>query len=264
MTNVISFPGLGLGPWEINRVAFTIFGKDIFWYGVIIALGFLLGMLLALYVAKKVSLSSDNIYDVVLYCTPSAVVCARLYYVLFNLEEYDTFMEAIAIWNGGIAIYGAIIGAVLTAVLYARIKRINTGDLLDAGLMGVIVGQIVGRWGNFVNAEAYGGVTDSVFGMMIEGVGCVHPTFLYESVWNLAALIILLFVVNKRRFSGQVAYSYAILYGVGRFMIEGLRMDSLYLGDFRVSQLVAVLSVIMGVTGLCINFANMRKKNSKS
>lgn len=263
MTNVISFPGLGLGPWEINRVAFALFGKDIYWYGVIIAVGFLLGLIVALYVAKKVNITSDSIYDMVLYCTPVAVICARVYYVVFNAKEYKTFGEMIAVWNGGIAIYGAVIGAVVTAIVYSRIKKINTGDLVDAGIMGVITGQIAGRWGNFVNAEAYGYHTESVFRMLIEGVGCVHPTFLYESMWNLVSLIILFFVVNKRKFSGQVIFTYAILYGAGRFVIEGLRTDSLYLGVFRVSQLVAVISIALGMAGLWINFYNMKKKQSK-
>lgn len=261
MTNTISFPGLGLGPWEISRVAFTLFGKDIYWYGVIIAIGFLLGIIVALNVAKKVNITNDNIFDLVLYCTPVAVVCARIYYVVFNIKEYDSFMEMIAIWEGGIAIYGAIIGAVVTAFVYSKIKNISTGDLFDAGLMGVITGQIVGRWGNFVNAEAYGYSTDSVFRMMIEGVGTVHPTFLYESVWNLVSLVILFFVVNKRRFSGQVAYTYALLYGIGRFMIEALRTDSLYMGVFRVSQLVAIASVVIGMAGIWINIKNISKNN---
>lgn len=262
MTNTISFPGLNLGPWEIDRVAFNFFGKDIYWYGVIIAIGFMLGIFVALNVAKKVNITSDNVFDLVLYCTPVAVICARVYYVVFNLKEYDSFMDMIAIWEGGIAIYGAIIGAVGTAFIYSRIKKINTGDLFDAGLMGVITGQIVGRWGNFVNAEAYGYNTDSLFRMMIEGVGEVHPTFLYESMWNLVSLIILFFVIKKRRFSGQAAYTYAILYGIGRFMIESLRTDSLYLGDFRVSQLVAILSIVIGVTGLCVNFISLRKNTT--
>lgn len=264
MTNTISFPGLGLGPWEISRVAFTLFGKDIYWYGVIIAIGFLLGIIVALNVAKKVNITSDNIFDLVLYCTPVAVICARAYYVAFNAGEYDSFMEIIAIWEGGIAIYGAIIGAVVTAFVYSKAKKLSTGDLFDAGLMGVITGQIAGRWGNFVNAEAYGYHTDSLFRMMIEGVGTVHPTFLYESVWNLVSLILLYFVVKKRRFSGQVAYTYALLYGVGRFMIEGLRTDSLYMGDFRVSQLVALASVVIGIAGIWINLKNISKNEINS
>jgi len=264
MTNVISFPGLGLGPWEINRVAFTLLGKDIYWYGVIIAVGFLLGLIVALYVAKKVNITSDSIYDMVLYCTPVAVICARVYYVVFNIREYDSFMEMIAIWEGGIAIYGAIIGAVVTAFVYSKVKKINTGDLFDAGLMGVITGQIVGRWGNFVNAEAYGYNTDSLFRMMIEGVGSVHPTFLYESVWNLLALIVLFFVVKRRHFSGQAAYTYAVLYGVGRFMIEALRTDSLYMGVFRVSQVVSVASVIIGFIGIWVNLKNIRENKINS
>ena len=264
MTNTISFPGLHLGPWEINRVAFTIFDKDIYWYGIIIAIGFILGMIVALYQAKKTSLTSDNVYDMVLYCTPVAVICARIYYVVFNMKEYNSFSELIAIWEGGIAIYGAIIGAVITAFVYSKVKKISTGDLFDVGLMGVITGQIVGRWGNFVNAEAYGYHTSSLFRMLIEGVGSVHPTFLYESVWNAFGLVILFVVMKKRRFSGQTAYTYAIIYGVGRFVVEALRTDSLYLGVFRVSQIVALLSVAIGVAGLVINFRNIRKNEINS
>ncbi len=262
--HTIAFPGLGLGPFEIDRVAFTIFDKDIYWYGIIIALGFLMGIVIALRYAKRCNLTNDNIFDIVLVCAPVGIICARLYYVLFNLSDYESFSDVIAVWEGGLAIYGGIIGASLAAIVYCKVKKVHPMDMFDIGFMGIVTGQIIGRWGNFINAEAYGYETDSFVRMYIKGVGEVHPTFLYESLWNTALLCVLIYTVKNRKFKGQVFLTYVIGYGLGRFIIEGLRTDSLYIGDFRVSQLVALVSFVAGIIVYTIMMKKVAKKSRET
>lgn len=263
----IEFPRLGLH-FNIDPVAFCIGGKDIYWYGIIIAIGFAVAVVAAVYLAKKNNLSPDLIYDMVIFGTPSAIVCARLYYVAFEWKDYVSDpAEIIKIWHGGIAIYGAIIGAVVSTFVYCRVKKLNLPLVFDIGGVGLVIGQIFGRWGNFVNQEAFGTNTTSVFGMTgnvikstltqmaADGINVnpsvpVHPTFLYESCWNVLVLAVMAAVFRKKKFDGQVFLTYIVLYGLGRFFIEGLRTDSLYIGQIRISQLVAAVTFFVAAAVL--------------
>lgn len=258
MEHVIGFPGLGL-EFTINRVAFSILGKDIYWYGIIICIGFLVA---AAYVSRRTvqfGYSLDNLYDLLILCVPIAIVCARLYYVFFEWGAYkDNPVEIFAIWHGGLAIYGGIIGAVLTIYFYGKHKHLNIPGMLDIAATGLIIGQIFGRWGNFFNAEAFGGSTSLPWGMTIDGGDPVHPTFLYESVWNLIGLALLHVCCKKRHFKGEIFLIYAAWYGFGRFWIEGLRTDSLYIPGtpLRVSQVLAGVSCLVALVLLVLGRKN--------
>jgi len=252
--NTISFPGLGLGPFKINE-SFQFFGLTIHYYGVIIGMGILLAYTFALRTCHKHNLTKDNITDILLYGLPSSIVCARLYYVVFEIEQFESFWDIFKIWNGGIAIYGAVIGAVTSTCIYCKVKKINVFNSLDIGAFGLLIGQICGRWGNFVNAEAFGSPTSLPWGMKISEISqnlLFHPTFLYESLWNLCVFIILLLRRDKRKFDGEVFFGYIALYGLGRLWIEGLRTDSLYLGPIRISQLVALICIVAGFSIIII------------
>ncbi len=247
----ISFPNLGI---EINpsRVAFSVFGKDIYWYGLIIAVGFSLAVIYAMRRAKQFGLTDDHILDMLFAAVPTAIVCARLYYCVFEWELYaDNPISVLYIWEGGLAIYGGVIGAVIAVLLYSRIKKVPLGPLLDIGGLGLLIGQMIGRWGNFMNREAYGSLTDSFLKMGLTNASgevlYYHPTFLYESVWNLVGFVLLHFFSKKRKFDGEIFAGYLAWYGLGRAWIEGLRTDSLYLfgTGIRVSQLVAILSFVL-------------------
>ena len=185
--------------------------------------------------------------------TPVAVICARIYYCAFSWELYaDNPISVLYIWEGGIAIYGSVIGAVLGIVAFCKIKKIKIATVLDIVSLGFLIGQALGRWGNFFNREAFGAETESFFrmGLMKASTGAVtyyHPTFLYESVWNAAGFLLLHFLSKKRRFDGQIALGYLAWYGLGRAFIEGLRTDSLYIGSIRVSQLLAAVSCVVAV-----------------
>ena len=260
--NNISFPKLGLN-FDINPVLleFGFFG-GIHWYGIIIAAGILLALMYCSHVAKKEGETAQTITDTVIYSLPVAVICARTYYVIFSWDKYkDNFIDVFKIWEGGIAIYGAIIGAIIAATIYFKIKRLNVLKMYDICCLGLLIGQAVGRWGNFVNAEAYGGPCSYIWGMSINGGECVHPTFLYESLWNISGFIILSLLNKKRPFYGFTFFSYLFWYGLGRFFIEGLRADSLYMGNFRVSQIVALACVATGVALSTILFIKLKKKN---
>lgn len=276
----VAFPKLGI-KFNIERSAFSLFGMDVYWYGLIIALGLVMGTLCALLVCKKTKISKESIYDLVLYGLPSAIVGARLYYVIFKWDLYkNNLIDIFNLRGGGLAIYGGVIGAVISTYIYSRVKKINFLKLLDTGAPGLICGQMIGRWGNFFNQEAFGTNTSSLLGMTgtdiiselaeLKAQGfsvnpdmCVHPTFLYESLWNLCVLIIVMYVIFKKLdFDGKAFFTYISLYGLGRFFIEGLRVDSLYIGIFRVSQLVALLCVLAGV-GLII-YGNRKNKNAQS
>ncbi len=246
MQHLIEFPQLGLS-FTLNRVAFNLFGKDIYWYGIIIAIGFIVA---SFYLSKKTvqfGYKQDTLYDLLLLCLPIAIICARLYYVIFEWEQYkDNPISALYIWNGGLAIYGGIIGSFITIYLYGKKNKLNIAELLDIASCGIIIGQIFGRWGNFVNAEAFGGETSLPWGMSIDGAAPVHPTFFYESLWNLIGFIILHFCCKHRNFKGQIFLIYVAWYGFGRSIIEGLRTDSLYIPStpIRASQLLAFISWI--------------------
>lgn len=251
MENVISFPGLGLS-FNPSRVAFTVLGKDIYWYGIIIGVGFLLALTYGLWRAKQEKIDIDALLDVVLWTTPVAIVCARLYYVIFNPSLYHSFYDVIAIWNGGLAIYGGVIGAFVFGTWMCKVKKLKVFQIADLAALGFMIGQCIGRWGNFVNREAHGGLTDLPWGMELTIDGqrtIVHPTFFYESMWNLLGFWLLNKYYKKRKFDGEIFLLYAIWYGFGRFFIEGLRTDSLYFfgTGIRVSQMVAALSCVAGV-----------------
>ena len=265
MINVISFPGLGL-EFTINRVAFSIGNFNVYWYGIIIAIGLTLALLYGISECRKVGLNPDDFYNMVLICIPTAIICARIYYVIFSFDMYkNDLLSVFDIRNGGIAIYGGIIGTFLAIFIYCRIKHIKLGIPLDILAVGLLIGQAIGRWGNFVNAEAFGASTSLPWAMTIKSglyvaAKSVHPTFLYESLWNAIGIVVLLLFKKHKKFDGEVFALYMVWYGLGRMLIEGLRADSLYIGNLRVSQL---LSLIILVSGLLIIIIN-RLKNKKS
>ena len=255
----ISFPELGLS-FNPSRVAFSIGSKAIYWYGIIIAVGFLLAVIYAIKRSEQFGLTQDNIIDMLICAVPSAVVCARLYYCIFRWDLYrDNPISMLYVWEGGLAIYGGVIGAVLAVVIFTKVTKIRTAAMLDVGGLGLMIGQSIGRWGNFINREAHGGLTDSFLRMgLTDGAGAtvyVHPTFLYESLWNILGFVILHFYSKRRRYDGQIFVMYLGWYGLGRMFIEGLRTDSLYLGstNLRVSQLLAGLCVVFAVFFLFYN-----------
>jgi phosphatidylglycerol:prolipoprotein diacylglycerol transferase len=260
--NSISFPGLGLEIY-LRRYAFEVFGLKIYWYGVIIAFGFLLAVILALRSCRKYGLVPDNILDLVLFAAPTAIVFARLFYVVFSWDQYkDNLVDIIKIRDGGLAIYGGVIGALLVAWIYSRKAKLSFLQLADFGIPYLALGQGIGRWGNFVNQEAFGVPTTLPWrmnGNVINGYISnampsvdfsewgVHPTFLYESLWDIAVFLFLAYYRKKKKNDGEVLFFYLMLYGTGRAFIEGLRTDSLYLGSFRVSQLLSVVLLALGL-----------------
>ena len=245
MYGTISFPGLGLS-FNPSRVAFSIGSKPIYWYGIIIAAGFLLAVYYAMKRADQFGLTQDNIIDMLICAVPLAIIGARAYYCLFSWNLYkDDPIRVLYIWEGGLAIYGGVIGAVIGLFIYTKVKKVKTSAMLDIGGLGLLIGQSIGRWGNFMNREAFGAQTNSFLRMgLTDANGAtiyVHPTFLYESVWNAIGLLILHFYSKRRKFDGQIFLMYLGWYGLGRMFIEGLRTDSLYVGssNLRVSQLLA-------------------------
>lgn len=255
----ISFPSLGLS-FNPSRVAFSIGGKHFYWYGVIIAVGFLLAVVYAARRCKQFGITQDQLIDMLICAVPSAIVCARLYYCVFQWSLYrDDPVRILFIWEGGLAIYGGVIGAVLAVVAYTKVKKISTAAMLDIGGLGLLIGQSIGRWGNFINREAFGAATDSFLRMGLTDisgkVNYVHPTFLYESLWNALGLVLLHFFSKKRKYDGQIFVAYLGWYGLGRMFIEGLRADSLYFfgTNLRISQLVAGLCLVFAVVFLFYN-----------
>lgn len=245
--NNISFPKLGLS-FDINPVAIDLpFLGGVHWYGIIIATGIILAVIYCSFIGKREDVSVDTLTDTLLYTLPVAIICARAYYVIFSWEDYrDNISDVFKIWEGGLAIYGGIIGAVVSAGIFFKVKKLPVLKMFDICCLGVLVGQSVGRWGNFVNAEAFGGACGYIWGMSINGGECVHPTFLYESLWNAAGLLVLSYFHKKRTYYGFTFFLYLTWYGFGRFFIEGLRSDSLYIGSIRISQLVALVCVALG------------------
>lgn len=260
----ITFPGLGL---EFNPPrGFTIPGTEftIYYYGVIIALGLVLSVIYGLRRSKQFGLKQDDILDGVLWIVPLAIICARAYYVIFEIEQYKTFADVINIRKGGLAIYGGVIGAALGVVIFAKVKKVSLPAVLDLVGIAFLIGQSIGRWGNFINREAYGAQTDIFLrmGLVVNGEqGYYHPTFLYESVWNALGFVLLHFLSKKRQYDGQMALGYAAWYGLGRAFIEGLRTDSLYWGPFRVSQVLAAVSCLAAVVALLV--LNLRRHDRK-
>lgn len=252
----IHFPDLGI-VFDPDPVAFSLFGKDIYWYGIIIAAGFLAAVIYGLKRSGSFGLTEDHILDMLFVAVPSAIICARAYYCIFNWELYaENPISALYIWEGGMAIYGGVIGAVVSVLIFCKVKKMPFGVYGDIGALGLLIGQMVGRWGNFVNREAHGAIYGGFLKMGIDdGAGNVvfyHPTFLYESLWNLLGFIVLHFYSKKRKFDGEIFLLYVIWYGLGRAWIEGLRTDSLYLFStgIRVSQLLAMLSAAAALGAL--------------
>lgn len=275
-TSVISFPGLGINPFELDRVAVSIGNVDIYWYGIFVCLGMLFGFLMGYYRMRKLGITPDNMVDIALVCLPSAIIGARLYYVIAEIEHYRTFMDVIAIWEGGLAIYGGVIAGALSFILVCKFKKWNILKMCDCASPGLILGQILGRWGNFFNAEAYG-VADSYdflgkkfditsfseknpLRMTIDGT-LVHPTFLYEMLWNLAGFALMNVFFKKKAFDGEVLLWYLTWYGLGRCVIEGLRGDSLYAGSIRVSQLLALICFVAGLSAIIV--LRVKKHNER-
>ena len=263
----ISFPMLG--DWSIDPSAsFTLFGHTFYWYGAIIAVGFILAMLYCARHCRRCGIKPDTLYDFLIWMIPLAIIGARLYYVIFQWSDYREHpLNAFKIWEGGLAIYGGVIAGILTGIVWCRKRKIPFGAMADVCAPGLLIGQCIGRWGNFINREAFGRETAafSRMGLTLPGQETVyvHPTFLYESLWNLVGLLLIVFVVSKaRRFDGENTCFYFLWYGVGRFWIEGLRTDSLYLFNWtiagqpiRVSQ---VLSLVLMIAALAVLFYNIR------
>ena len=290
----ISFPGLGIEPFELNKIAFVLFGKlEVRWYGVIITCGILFSFLYAIWRGKRnENVIADDIMDVGLATVSLGVIGARLYYVLTTLDvyEYDSFYDVIAIWEGGIAIYGGIIGGCIGIVAVCLIKKISWRKLFDMIAPGVVIAQSMGRWGNFFNGEAYGymiGDTTRFYffnkeyllnsgegtlfhtlrmGLVpneISGVTtyCFHPTFFYESVWNLCGFVLLNLLYKRKRFDGQIALIYFAWYGFGRMFIEGLRTDSLFIPgtQLRISQCLGLLCFVVSTVLLTVLLLRARR-----
>lgn len=241
----------------MDRVAFSIFGIDIMWYGILMAVGMILGTLIAIKEAKRVGIKEDYVLDLAIFAIPIGLLGARLYYVIFNWEYYSQNISQILNFRGGgMAIHGALIGGILTGYVFTKIRKIDFFKMADAVILGMPLAQSIGRWGNFINQEAHGGPTDLPWGIMVDGVK-VHPTFLYESVWDLAIFIFLLVFRKKKKYEGQVIVYYIILYSLGRFFIEGLRTDSLMIGPLKMAQVISLVGIIGGI----ISHIYLIKKN---
>lgn len=259
----ISFPGL-FGDWSFNPDPIALhIGHGIYWYGIILAAGMLAGLLLCMKQAHRFGLTRDNVLDLVLWAVPCCIVGSRVYYVIFYLDLFKNsdgsfnWGKAVAIWDGGLAIYGTVIAAFLVAIVFCRKKKIRLGAMTDLCVMGLLLGQAIGRWANFINREAFGAATTLPWRMRLWTSAStyieVHPTFFYESFWNVVGLLLLLFVISRaRRFDGEDTWFYFLWYGLGRFWVEGLRTDSLYLFNLtfmgqriRVSQAFSLIMVII-------------------
>ena len=289
MTQIVSFPGLGFS-FTISPDAFSIGGLTIKWYGIIFACAFLLGTLYVLKNTKKFGLDADRVMDVLLGAIIFGVIGARIYYVIFSWDMYkDNLMDIFQIRKGGIGIYGGVIAAVLSGWFLCRWRKVRFLPMLDLCSAGLILAQAIGRWGNFVNVEAFGCATTAPWRMTSEyasGVGStqvqrylatltsaeidalggidaigVHPTFFYESVWCLLGFFLLVWMTKRRKFDGQMILVYTIWYGAERFVVEGLRTDSLMIGNLRVSQVFAILSAI---TALIILLVVLQKKKTSN
>ena len=263
----VSFPGLGIVDLPINRVAFSIGSFNVYWYGILIATGLLLAVLYAYFNAHRYDVDRNKLIDCVIVGIVTAIIGARAYYVLFKWDYFSAHpSEIIDIRDGGIAIYGGIIGALVGGLIMAKIRKMKFLPILDITMTSFFIGQAIGRWGNFFNQEAFGTPTDNVFRMVSENTGGVgvHPCFLYESVWC-ALGFLFLFIFNRKfqKYHGQAFYLYLVWYGAERMIVEGLRTDSLYLPfqvfgyDVRVSQALSAALVLAGIILLIVN----RKKN---
>ncbi len=250
----------------MNRVAFEIFGLEILWYGIIISFAMVIGTILALREARKKNISEDDILNIILLVIPSAIVGARLYYVIFEWQSYkNDIISILNIRQGGLAIHGGVIAGLIAGFIYVKMKKLKFFKLGDIFAPSLILGQSIGRWGNFFNQEAHGGPVSQQFisifpefiknNMYIQGQ-YYHPTFLYESIWNFLVFIFLIMYKNKKKFDGEILLLYGILYSLGRFFIEGMRTDSLMLGPIRIAQLMSLLIITICVA---IYFYNKKR-----
>lgn len=268
--NPISFPKLG---FEIDPpLGFQIGSFEVRFYGLIIAIGMVLSVIYGLKRSRQFGLKQEDILDGFLWIMPVSVICARLYYCILEWGQYKANpISVLHVWEGGLAIYGAVLGAALCVILFSKIKKVRLAAVLDLVALSFLIGQCIGRWGNFFNREAHGSVTDFFLGMHMYSdstytTDTYHPTFLYESLWNLAGFILLHFLSKKRKYDGQIALGYVAWYGLGRTFIEGLRTDSLYfmrevLGDkVRFSQVLAAVSCIIAVVVLVLKYFHPPKK----
>lgn len=273
----MTFPGLGIGEFSVNKVAFTLFGREVRWYGLIITLGMILAVAYSIWRAKTTAGShfkTDDVLDIAIALIIAGVVGARLYYVIMSWKEmgYNSFLDVIAVWNGGLAIYGGIIGGFIALYIVCRVKKKSPWEMLDYAGPSVMLAQAIGRWGNFFNGEAYGyevaegsplffmrmGISPNIFSSQM---AYVHPTFLYESLWNIVGFVLINIFYKKKKFDGQIFLEYLAWYGFGRMFIEGLRSDSLYIfGTVRVSQLVGLLCFVGSVACIIVLLVRERKK----
>ncbi len=273
MENIIEFPKLGL-EFNINENAFEIGSLVIKWYGIIICLGFLVSLFLAMRSCEKYGITKDDLLDYLLFAMPFAIVGARLYYVVLELDQYKSIKDVLNIRQGGLAVYGGIIAAVITVIIVSKVKKKSVLTILDFSMPYIMLGQAIGRWGNFTNQEAFGSPTKLPWGMTgniikenlkslnISVQSLVHPTFLYESLVCLAGFIFMMVYRKKwRKSTGELLALYMIIYGLNRAMIESLRLDSLYIGntDIRASQLLSVILFILGIAF----FIDVRRKYNK-
>lgn len=253
----------------MNPVAFTIGNIDIYWYAIFISTGVLFALITGTIFLKQRGYSPEILYDLFLICFPIAIVGARIWYVIFNLDQYSSFGDMINIRAGGLAIHGGLVFGITSGFIYTKYKKLNFFDLLDCIVPGIILAQAIGRWGNFANMEAHGDIVSESFidffpefiknGMYIDG-NYYHPTFLYESAWNILCFLILIVIFNKfRNKQGFTAAFYLILYSIGRFFIEGLRTDSLYFIGMRTAQLTSVVFIVLGL-GYIIYYKKIHKQ----
>ncbi len=274
MSTILAFPNLNIDLFLLNPVAFKLFGRNVMWYGVIITCAIVLGVVYVMLRAKKEKLLVDDVYDFALIVVLTAIIFARLYYVIFDPPpNYQSYIDVIAIWQGGLAIYGGIIGGAIAVFAVCKWKKVYFSRFADLVCPAVMLGQAIGRWGNFVNGEAYGSVSKfdflfvsfdiseatitSPFLMVVDGVRAL-PTFFFESVWNIIGFVLICAVVNRyRKFAGANALFYFAWYGFGRMFIEGLRTDSLYIPGsetLRVSQLIGLLTFVFASTAfVCLS-----------
>ena len=230
----------------MNPVAFEIFGLSIRWYGILISLGMILGAFVAMRRAKKENISEERILDLVLVAIPAAIIGARLYYVIFNWEYYGgDLLRILNTREGGLAIHGGVIAGITAGYFFCKYHKLSFRKLADICAPSIILGQAIGRWGNYINQEAFGRPTNLPWGIVVDGIK-VHPTFLYESIWNFAVFFLLLRYDARKKFEGELLVLYGVLYSVGRFFIEGLRTDSLMVGPFRTAQVISILIILGG------------------
>lgn len=281
------FPNIGIKISRLPQIAFTVFGVKIYCYALFIITGIIVGLFLAIREAKRTGQNPDTYYDFFMWALPISIICARLYYVIFSWSYYknDPKMIILGIRQGGLAIYGGVIGAVITILIYSKIKKINPFLLSDTMAPSLIIGQAIGRWGNFTNREAFGAYTDNILAMRykkdqvfhltknildnlknINGVEYiqVHPTFLYESLWNLLVFIFLMFYRKHKKFTGEITLLYFLCYGIGRTFIESLRTDQLLIGNtnIAVSQLISIVLAIISFIIIFYKRCRLKKQTT--